>query len=60
MNYETFLWRKYKHYLSTVISQRKEKSRMEKGKILFLELNDGRHKFNVVRSVSLTPKAQWT
>ena len=57
---EHCFWRNNKHYLSTVISQRKDMSRMEKGKILFLELNDGRHKFNVVRSVSLTPKAQWT
>ena len=30
-------WRNNKHYLSTVTSQRKEMSKMEKGEILFLE-----------------------
>ena len=36
-NMKHCFWRNNKHYLSTVISQRKEKSRMEKGTILFLE-----------------------
>ena len=36
-NMKHCFWRNNKHYLSTVISQRKEMSRMEKGEILFLE-----------------------
>ena len=36
-NMKYCFWRNNKHYLSTVTSQRKEMSKMEKGEILFLE-----------------------
>ena len=38
MKYEYFLWRNNKPYLSKVISQKKEKYRMEKGGYCFRSL----------------------